>query len=192
MPGEITLLLDRWRNGDSTAVDQLVPILYDELRKLGRAHLRRHASPTILQPTALVHEAWLRLASKQDVPFHCRGEFFALASRVMRDILVDQCRRQHAAKRGGSRIEIPLDDLTAAQSPRVLEFLVLDDALTRLTAIKPRYTQIVEMRFLGGLSMQEIADVFRVSKTTVEREWSFARLWLARELGPARAATTAS
>jgi len=164
-------------------MDELIPLIYNELRKLGQANLRRKPQVSILQPTALVHEAWVKFSSKQEVPFHCRGEFFALASRVMRDILVDYCRRQGAAKRGGGNIEIPLDDASPAQPSQPFEFLVLNDALTRLTSIKPRYTQIIEMRFLGGLTMQEVADVLRVSKATAEREWNFARLWLARELG---------
>ena len=183
MPGDITLLLERWQSGDLTALVQLTPLIYNDLRKLGQANLRRKAHSGILQPTALVHEAWVKLSSKQDVPLHCRGQFFALASRVMRDILVDHCRRQQAAKRGGRHIEIPLDDANPTQPPHVLEFLVLDDALTRLTNIKPRYSQVVEMRLLGGLTMQEVADVLHVSKATAEREWNFARLWLARELG---------
>lgn len=183
MPGDVTLLLERWHSGDPTALDELMPLIYNELRKLGQANLRRKSQAGVLQPTALVHEAWVKLSSKQEVPFRCRGEFFALASRVMRGILVDQCRRQRAAKRGGNKIEIPLDDVSPAQRPTVFEFLVLDDALTRLASIKPRYSEIIEMRFLGGLTMQEVANVLRVSKATAEREWNFARLWLARELG---------
>ena len=184
MPGEITLLLERWQSGDLTALDELTPLIYDELRKLGQANLRRKAQAGLLQPTALVHEVWVKLATKQEIPFRCRGEFFALASRIMRDMLVDICRRRRAVKRGGSKIEIPLDDVSPAQPSTVFEFLVLDDALTRLGSIKPRYSQIIEMRFLGGLTMQEVADVLHVSKATAEREWNFARLWLSRELGP--------
>lgn len=183
MPGDITLLLERWQSGDPSALDELMPLIYSELRKLAQANVRRKAQAGIFQPTELVNEAWVKLSAKQRVPFHCRGEFFALASRIMRDMLVDRCRRQQAAKRGGNRIEIPLDDARPAQPPTVFEFLVLDDALTRLASIKPRYSQIIEMRFLGGLTMQEVADALRVSKTTAEREWNFARLWLARELG---------
>jgi RNA polymerase sigma factor (TIGR02999 family) len=181
--GNITLLLERWHSGDSSALDELIPLIYNELRKLAQANLRRKGQAGILEPTALVHEVWLKLSSKQQVPFHCRGEFFGLASRVMRDMLVDRCRRQRAAKRGGSTIEIPLDDANAAQPPVVFEFLVLDDALTRLASIKPRCSQIIEMRFFGGLTMQEVAEVLCVSKATAEREWNFARLWLARDLG---------
>ena len=186
MPGEISQLLIRWQDGDLSALEELTPLIYDELRKLGRAHLGRRPEATLLQPTALVHEAWLRLASKQDAPLRCRSEFFALASRVMRDILVDHLRKQRAAKRGGSQIEISLEAVSAGEQSKVLDFLVLDDALTRLSDIKPRYTQVIEMRFLGGLSIQEIAEVLRVSRATVEREWNFARLWLIRELGPQR------
>ena len=184
MPRQISELIIRWHAGDPSALEELTPLIYEELRKLGRSHLRRHREATLLQPTALVHEAWLRLSSKRDVPFHCRAEFFALASRVMRDILVDHVRRRQTAKRGGDQIEVSLESITVGDKPRVLDFLLLDNALTRLTEIKPRCTQIIEMRFFGGLSVPEVAEVLRVSSATIEREWNFARLWLVRELGP--------
>lgn len=186
MPGEISELLVKWQGGDSSALETLTPFIYEELRKLGRSHLGRHPATPVLQPTALVHEAWIKLASKHDAPLRCRGQFFALASRMMRDILVDHVRRQRAAKRGGSQIAISLEEVSVGEQTRVLEFLVLDDALNRLTGINPRCVQIIEMRFFGGLSIQEVSDALHVSSATIDREWNFARLWLIRELDPQR------
>jgi RNA polymerase sigma factor (TIGR02999 family) len=181
--GEVTELLRRWSSGDRSALEELTPIVYNELRRLGRSTLRRDGGESLLQPTALVHEVWLRLAGKEEQrPIESRGQFYLLAAKMMRDILVDRLRQRKAAKRGGSQIEVPLEDANPSDPPRSVDFLILDDAMTRLGEINPRYTQIAELRYLAGLTIDEAADVLKVSHATIEREWSFARAWLRREL----------
>jgi RNA polymerase sigma-70 factor (ECF subfamily) len=182
VPGEVTQLLLRWSEGDESALAQLMPVVYGELRRLGRSAMRRAERESILQPTALVHEVWLRLAGKDRLSLHSRAQFYALAAKLMRDILVDQLRRRQAAKRGGSQIEVALEDANPSEQPEHVDFLVLDEALTRLGEIKPRYTQMVELRYLAGLTIDETAEVLKVSHATIEREWNFARAWLRREL----------
>jgi RNA polymerase sigma factor (TIGR02999 family) len=159
-----------------------MPLVYSELRRLGRFAQRREGRESILQPTALVHEVWLRLAGKEQLSFESRGQFYALAAKMMRDILVDRLRRRQAAKRGGTQIEVPLDDANPSAQPRHVDFLILDEAMTRLGEIKRRYTQIAELRCLAGLTIEETAEVLKVSLATIEREWNFARAWLRREL----------
>jgi RNA polymerase sigma factor (TIGR02999 family) len=181
-PGDISQLLVRWSAGDQAALDELMPMVYAELRRLSRSAIRRERGESMLQPTALVHEAWLRMADDRRISMGNRRQFYALASKMMRGILVDHLRKRQAAKRGGSQIEIPLEKVNAAQQPRCVDFLALDQAMTRLGEIRPRYQEIVEMRFLGGLTVEETADVLSVSHATIEREWNFARLWLRREL----------
>jgi RNA polymerase sigma factor (TIGR02999 family) len=159
-----------------------MPIVYNELRRLARSAVRRDSRESILQPTALVHEVWLRLARKEQLPVESRGQFYALAAKIMRNILVDRLRRRHAAKRGGIQIEVLFEDAGLLERPRHIEFLILDEAMTRLGQIKPRYMQIAELRYLTGLTIEEAAEVLRVSHATLEREWGFARSWLRREL----------
>ena len=159
-----------------------MPIVYGELRRLGRSALRRPDRESIPQPTALVHEVWLRLAGKERLSLQSRAQFYALAAKLMRDILVDHLRRRQAAKHGGSQIEVALEDANPSERPRHVDFLILDEAMTRLGEIKPRYTQVVELRYLAGLTIDETAAVLRVSHATIEREWNFARAWLRREL----------
>jgi RNA polymerase sigma factor (TIGR02999 family) len=183
MPGDITELLSQWQHGHPSALAKLIPIVYTELRNLARAHLRRHRKQSLLQPTALVHEAWLKLEHRQDLDLPSRTQFYALAARVIRDVLVDHCRRQRAAKRGGSEIRVELEDANPAQNARQLDLLVLDDAIRRLGQIKQRYTHILELRFFAGLNIGETAEALQISHATVEREWNFARSWLRRELG---------
>jgi RNA polymerase sigma factor (TIGR02999 family) len=175
-------MLHRWSGGDESALAELIPVVYAELRRLGRRSLQRQRDQLMLQPTVLVHEAWLRLAGTTRVSLTNRAQFYALAGKIMRDILVDHVRRERAAKRGGSRVGITLDDAAAAEPPRQVDFLILDEALTRLGDIKPRYTQIVEMRYLAGLTIEETAAALHVSHATIEREWKIARAWLRREL----------
>ncbi|MBI3282209.1 MAG: sigma-70 family RNA polymerase sigma factor [Acidobacteria bacterium] len=174
-------LLVRWSGGDKSALAKLTPIVYGELRRLGRSALRRTERESILQPTALVHEVWLRLAGKDQLSLQSRAQFYALAAKLMRDILVDRLRRRQAAKRGGSQVEVALEDANPSEQPRHVDFLILDEAMTRLGGIKPRYTQMVELRYLAGLTIDETAEVLKVSHATVEREWNFARAWLRRE-----------
>jgi RNA polymerase sigma factor (TIGR02999 family) len=184
--GEVSRLLLRWQDGDAAALVDLAPLVYAELRKLGNAHLRRAPRQAVLQPTVLVHEFWLKLEGKQNLDLRTRVHFYALAARIMRDLLVDYCRRQRAAKRGGSCIQVALDDAAAASDGRQLDFLLLDEAMRRLGEIKPRYMQIVELKFFAGLSIEESAEALDVSRATIEREWNFARSWLRRELGGSR------
>jgi len=182
MPADVTGLLQRWGGGDAAALTELMPIVYEELRRLARCALRRDRRESILQPTALVNEAWLRLVRKPELSIDRRAQFYGLASKLMRDILVDQARRRRAAKRGGSRVEVTLEDAHVSEHPAFVDLLTLDEAMTRLGTIKPRYTQIVELRCLAGLTIDETAAALRVSHATIEREWSFARAWLRREL----------
>jgi RNA polymerase sigma factor (TIGR02999 family) len=184
LPTDISQLLVRWSAGDEFALQALIPIVYGELRRLGRSALRRARDDSILQPTVLVHEVWLRFSGKQHLSIANRGQFYGLAAKIMRDILVDSLRRRQAEKRGGSRISIELNDADVLEQPRCVDFLALDEALTRLGAIGERYQRIVELRFITGLTIDETAEVVNVSHATVEREWNFARAWLRRELKP--------
>jgi RNA polymerase sigma factor (TIGR02999 family) len=179
---EVSQLLARWGAGDEAALRELMPIVYQELRRLGRSALRRGGQDSILQPTALVHEAWLRLAGKEPFSMENRHQFYGLAAKMMRDVLVDHLRRRRAAKRGGSQIELALSDASPAEQPHVIDFLILDEAITRLGEIGPRYQQIVELRYMAGLTIPETGEVLNVSHATIEREWNFARTWLRREL----------
>ncbi len=184
MQTDVSQLLVRWSAGDERALEELIPIVYGELRLLGRSALRHQGRESILQPTALVHEAWLRLAGNQRLSLGSRRQFYALAAKLMRDILVDHLRRRRAAKRGGSRIEVALDDASPAVQPNCVDFLILDDAMTRLGEIGSRYPRIVELRYMVGLTIEETAEILNVSHATIEREWTFARAWLRRELQP--------
>jgi RNA polymerase sigma-70 factor (ECF subfamily) len=182
LPTDISQLLVRWSAGDESALQALTPMVYGELRRLGRSALRRGRADSILQPTVLVHEAWLRFSGKQNLAITNRGQFYGLAAKMIRDILVDTLRRRKAEKRGGTHISIELNDAGAVEQPRFVDFLALDEALTRLGEIGERYQRIVELRFITGLTIEETADVVNVSHATVEREWNFARAWLRREL----------
>ena len=182
VPEELTGLLLRWGDGDESALAALMPIVYAELRRLARSSLRRDGRESILQPTALVNEVWLRLVRKPKLSLHCRAQFYGLAAKLMRDILVDQMRRRQAAKRGGAQIQVALEDVNLPEMPTRVDFLVLNEAMDRLSAIKPRYTQMVELRCLAGLTIDETAETLQLSHATIEREWTFARTWLRREL----------
>jgi RNA polymerase sigma factor (TIGR02999 family) len=190
MQANVSQLLERWGAGDETARDQLIPAVYGELRRLARSALRRQRPDSLLQPTALVHEVWLLMAGNRHLTLENRRQFYGLAVKMMRDILVDHLRRRQAAKRGGSQTQIALDDVNPSENPHPVEYLVLDEALTRLGGIKPRYAQIAELRYLAGLTIDETAETLSVSPATIEREWAFARAWLRRELrsgsGPSR------
>lgn len=182
-PGPVSQLLVRWSDGDASALAELTPVVYNELRRLARSSLQRGPDQSVLQPTALVHEVWLRLVSKVHLSLQTRAQFYALTAKVMRDLLVDRARRRQAAKRGGGgQIEVSLEDANASEQPRQVDLLVLDEAMTRLGTIKPRYTQVVELRYLAGLTIDETAAALNVSPATIQREWEFARAWLRREL----------
>jgi len=184
MQPDVSHLLVRWSEGDARALEELIPIVYANLRLLGRSALRRQARESILQPTVLVHEAWLRIAGNHRLSLRSQRQFYALAAKIMRDILIDQMRRRRAAKRGGSQVEIALDDANPAVHPRYVDFLILDEAITRLEEIGVNYSRIVELRYFAGLTIEETAEVLNVSHATIEREWNFARAWLRRELQP--------
>jgi RNA polymerase sigma factor (TIGR02999 family) len=179
-PHSVTDLLARWRSGDAEARDELVPVVYDELRKIARRCLAGQKPGHTLQPTALVHEAYLRLANRDSVDWQNRVHFFALSAQMMRQILVDHARRQGAAKRGGNAITIDVDEASvAAKAPGSdLDLLALNEAMEKLAALDPRQCRIVELRFFGGLSIEETAQVAGISPATAKREWATARLWL--------------
>jgi RNA polymerase sigma factor (TIGR02999 family) len=180
---QITALLDGWGRGDTGALEQLVPIVYAELRRVAARQLRRERDGHSLQPTALVHEAYLRLVDQRQVHWQNRAHFFAVSAQVMRRILVDHARRRKAAKRGDDVERVALDQDVAALQPDTISVLVLDDALARLERVDPSLARIVELRAFGGLTIDESAHVLKVSASTAKRDWRTARAWLVRELG---------
>jgi RNA polymerase sigma factor (TIGR02999 family) len=182
-PSDVTQLLLDWSRGDRTALDRLMPLVYDELRTLAGRSLRHERTGHTLQGTALVHEAYLKLVDQRRVRWQDRAHFFAVAAQVMRRILVDHARRHGAAKRGSGKPGLPPDEADAAapQAPLV-DWLALDRALDRLATIDERQVRIVELRFFGGLTIEETAEVLKISQATVKNEWSLARGWLYREL----------
>ncbi len=187
-PGDITQLLVRVRAGDDAAKTHLIQAVYQELRRIAARSLRRERPDHTLQVTALVHEAYLQLLGDAKVDWHDRGHFFALASQAMRRILVDYARKRKAAKREGTRVRVELNDQLAISENRLEEVLLIDDALGRLGRWDPRQASIVEMKFFGGLTEAEIADILGLSKRTVIRDWNVARAWLRAELDDAAAA----
>ncbi len=184
-PSTVTRLLRRARDGDPDAYDLLLPQLYAELRHIARRHLRGERADHTLQPTALVHEAFLRLVGGTPQSFADRAHFLRASSQSMRRVLVDYARARNAAKRG-SAFRITLDDNVVAADGGTADMLVLDDALERLSAAAPRCTRVVELRVFAGLEIPEIAEALGVSPATIKRDWQFARAWLARELDGAR------
>ncbi|HEY6328887.1 MAG TPA: sigma-70 family RNA polymerase sigma factor [Blastocatellia bacterium] len=178
----ITQLLVRWGAGDKAALDELMPLVYGELRRLAVSHLRREAQWNTMQPTALVHEAYIKLVDQQSTTWRARAQFYGLATRLMRNILVDNARRAMSQKRGGIRNRLPLSAAEQTSSMPDLNLIELDDALNELAALRPRHAKIVELRFFGGLTLQETAEVMEISQSTVEREWQFAKAWLKREI----------
>ncbi len=187
-PPDITQMLIDWSNGDREALDRLIPAVYTELRRQAARHLRRERAGHTLQTTDLIHEAYLRLIDQKNVRWQNRAHFFAVAAQSMRRILVDHARRRHRAKRGGSGIVLPLDEglLVAAEKSEV-DLLALDEALKRLAAIDVRQSQIVELRFFSGLSIEETAAVLAVSRTTIKDDLNMAKAWLRREMGGGKA-----
>lgn len=184
MTEDITQLLLKWSDGDESALDQLMPLVYDELRQLARRFLRRHGNQLSLQPTALVNEAYLRLVNQRQVNWQNRAQFFGLAAKLMRNLLVDHVRQRRAAKRGGGKYNLSLTyaDQAAGQSQSQIDLIALDEALNRLAALSPQQNKIIELRFFGGLTIPETASALGISHATVEREWSVARAWLFSEL----------
>lgn len=180
---ETTELLRAWAKGDERALERLTPRVYVELRRLaGRCINNRRGGQTV-QTTALVHEAWLRLVDIKEVDWRDRAHFFACSAQIMRRILLDAARKRVAAKRGGGAPRINLEEVPDVSSHRASDMIALDDALTALAQIQPRKARVVELRFFGGLSVEETAAVLKVSPDTVMRDWKLARLWLRTELG---------
>jgi RNA polymerase sigma factor (TIGR02999 family) len=184
-PQAVTDWLIAWSQGDEAALDQLIPLVHEELRRLAKRYMRRERgqrAARTLQTTALVNEAYLRLIDAQRVQWQSRAHFFAIAARLMRRILVDYARAQNYAKRGGGLPEVSLDDAPELAAERAPDLVALDDALDALSRIDERKGRVVEMRFFGGLSVEETAEVLKVSPDTVMRDWRLAKAWLLREL----------
>ena len=179
---QVSQLLIAWREGDVSAFDRLMPMVYDELRRLAHRYMRRVPEGQTLQTTALVHEAYLRLAGYGDAAWQDRAHFFAVCAQVMRRLLVDRARSRYAIKRGGGSHQVELDDAIAVSPAQDEKLMALDEALERLAAIDPRKARIVEMRYFGGMSVEETGQVLDLSTTTIKREWSKARAWLHREM----------
>jgi RNA polymerase sigma factor (TIGR02999 family) len=179
----ISHLLKEWSDGDRRALDKLIPLVYEELRRQAARYLRRERPGHTLQTTALIHEAYLRLVDAGDVHWQGRAHFFAIAANLMRRILVEHARRRDADKRGGSHIRVPLDEAVAVAGGTDVDLLAIDEALDRLAAIDPQQARVVELRFFSGLSVEETAAALGVSPKTVKRDWSVARAWLRREIG---------
>ena len=183
---EVSALLAAWSDGNETARDALIPLVYDELRRLAGHYMALERSAHSLQATALVHEAYLRLIDQRQARWQGRAHFFALASRMMRRILVDYARGRHYAKRGGAARRVSLDEAMVVSEEKTQDVVALDEALTRLAAIDFRKSQVVELRYFGGLSIEEIAEVLKISVVTVRRDWSTAKAWLYRDMRGAR------
>ncbi|HZO57676.1 MAG TPA: sigma-70 family RNA polymerase sigma factor [Bryobacteraceae bacterium] len=179
---DVTMLLDSWSKGDQNALDQLTPVVYDELRRLAASYMRRERQDHTLQSTALVNEAYLKLVDQKNVVWQNRAHFFGIAAQMIRRILVDHARAHKAEKRGGGAGVLSLDEAIGVPERRDVEILSLNDALTRLTELDPQQGRIVELRFFTGLSIEETAEVVGVSPATVKREWASARAWLFREI----------
>ena len=176
--GAVSQLLHAWASGDLRARDELVPLIYHELRHRAAGYLRHERVDHTLQPTALVHEAFMRLAGQDRVAWQNRGHFYGVAAQMMRRILVDHARTRQAAKRPNPKLRVEVDDQIPASDTQNLDLVLLDHALTELAALDARQAQVVELRYFGGLSEQETADALAVSRATVTREWKRARAWL--------------
>lgn len=180
---DVTQLLMNWSQGDQGALEQLMPLVYGELRRLASSYLRRERSNHTLQSTALVHEAFMRLVGQQDVQWRNRAHFYAIAAQMIRRILVDYARSQHAEKRGAGAVKLALDDAMAVPLQAAgMDLLGLNDALDRLAELDARQSRIVELRFFTGLSIEETAEVMHLSPASIKREWNTARAWLFREM----------
>jgi RNA polymerase sigma-70 factor, ECF subfamily len=178
---QVTLLLQRWNQGDESALGELTPLVYDELRRLADGYLRRERPDHTLQPTALIHEAYLRLVD-QNQDFDSRKHFYGVAAHLMRTILVDHARSRRADKRGGGGDKVPLDGVELFSSGRGIDFLALDEALDRLAKFDQRKSRAIELRYFGGLGVEESAEALAISVATMRRELRFAESWLFREL----------
>jgi RNA polymerase sigma factor (TIGR02999 family) len=181
-PADVSSLVENVRQGDQQALATLMPIVYDEMRRLAASYLRLERPGQTLQATALVHEVYMRLLQDAQLSWQNRAHFFGIAARSMRQILIERSRARKAAKRGGEQVRVTLDPGLMATPSRGFDLEVLDDALTRLAAFDPELAHVVEIRFFGGLSIEEAAEAMNVSPATVKRRWTVARAWLARDL----------
>lgn len=181
-PNEITERLIAWGAGDRVAFDQLLPVVYQELRRMAGNYLRQENPGHTLQPTALVHEAWLRLIDQERVDWRNRAQFFGVAAQMMRRILVDHAKARHREKRGGDAVKLSLDDMVNLSRERAAELLALDDALDELTGVDERKSRVVELRYFGGFSVEETAQILGVSPETVMRDWKLAKAWLYQQI----------
>jgi RNA polymerase sigma factor (TIGR02999 family) len=176
-------MLKAWSDGNEDALHELLPLVYSELRRQAARHLRRERPDHTLQTTGLIHEAYLKLVDQKSVRWESRTHFFAIASQLMRRILVDYARARHRAKRGGDDIRLSIAEVEeTATEPRAVDLIALDEALTRLSAIDEQQSRVVELRYFSGLSLEETAAILNISRATAAREWSMARAWLHREL----------
>ena len=182
-PYQITQLLKDWGNGDETARDQLMPLVYEELHHMAHRYMRKERPGHTLQTSALVHEAYVRLVDQTDVEWQNRAHFYGIAAQMMRRILVDHARSRQYAKRGGDARPVSLDEVAMVSEERTAEVIALDEALAGLAVIDQRKSQVVELRFFGGLSIEETAGVLAVSPGTIMRDWTLAKAWLRREMG---------
>ena len=185
-PHDVTAMLDAWSRGDTLALDRLLPLVYAELRQIAARRLRQERAGHTLQPTALVHEAYLRLVEQRNVGWQDRAHFYGVAAQVMRRILVDHARRHAARKRGDGAHRVPLEDVVQVLAAPDTSVLALDQALTRLEQVDPGLAQIVELRAFGGMTIDEAAHVLKVSPSTAKRDWRTAKAWLTRELGSSK------
>jgi RNA polymerase sigma factor (TIGR02999 family) len=181
-PSQVTQLLVDWSRGSKAALDQLMPVVYQELRKLASGYLRRERADHTLQPTALINEAYLRLVDQQTPQWESRAHFFGVAARLMRQILVDHARSRAASRRGGDQQKMSLDEVSLFSDEQTVELLAFDEALTRLAAFDERKCRVIEMRSFGGMSVEETAESLGVSVPTIKREMRLAKAWLLREL----------
>ena len=182
-PHEVSQLLRAWSSGDEAALQTLMPLVYEELHRIARRHMRRERKQHTLQTSALVNEAYLRLVDWKNVEWQNRAHFFAASAQIMRRILVDLARNRGSLKRGAGALQVSLAEAEGIPSERGTDLVALDQALTALAAVDKRKSQVVEMRFFGGLSVEETAEVLKVSPETVMRDWKLAKVWLLRELG---------
>ena len=181
-PNEITGHLRAWRAGDAAALEQLIPAVYRELHSMAERYLRSESAGHTLQPTALVHEAYLRLIDQTQVEWQSRAHFFGVAAQMMRRILVDHAKAKHRDKRGGGAVKLSLDEALNYGQERATELVALDDALQSLAALDERKSRVVELRYFGGLSVEEAAQVLDISPQTVIRDWNMAKAWLYQQL----------
>ena len=182
LPSEVTQLLIDWSKGDRAALDQLIPIVESELRRLARRLLSKEKPGHTLQTSALINEAYLRLVDQKNVQWQNRAHFFAVSAQIMRHILIDHARSHRYAKRGAGARKVDLDEAALLPDRRAAELIALDDALRELATVDPRKSKVVELRFFGGLSIEEAAEVMKISSGTVQREWRAARAWLHRAI----------